>query len=550
MMIKLISPPTSTGLERFSLGIKGASVVARRKKPFLVQLFTFRPEIDDVKQLYIHHPIITTGLEGKEVLIRSLHLPLTKEKDIQAALAFQAEPLLPYAADQAFLAYQILSKNQESTDLMLLAVRKVAVQAHIQSWEAFQVKPEKVACVPSALCEFGCFYLSSHKTYLILHLQNQGMTCALIKEGKLLASFAQPEGLELLLKAQVEGGLPSLPQSEMEWQALDQQKSGHLNIALKRLQKEIVKMGYALAKELKGDILEGVVVTGEAADWTGLSQVLVQNLHLPLLVCEPSTGYSSREILTYAVPIGLALGSLPGLSTSIDFRQQECSYPHPWRRLLKPVAAYFLAVFLLSLAFYFFGQQYLHYQEDQLRQTYVNLLADMHKSHQQFELAFLAKNSRAHEQFNDDIPRIEQIKQEDLMERLAFLQKELQATPDSFPLFANIPRVSDVLAWLSQHPAVMFLDEEGNSQTRLQIEDFSYIMLKRPQQGKKQEKYQVKIELEFSSPTPKWAREFHDALIAPNDWVDPKGEVKWNSNRGKYKTSFFLKDKTVYPNAS
>ena len=109
--------------------------------------------------------------------------------------------------------------------------------------------------------------------------------------------------------------------------------------------------------------------------------------------------------------------------------------------------------------------------------------------------------------------------------------------------------MSDILGWLSRHEAIVGLDEKGETEHRLQIENFSYVMVKRPQQGKKQEKYQVKVELEFTSPKPKWAREFHDALINPNDWVDPKAEVKWSSNHGKYKTSFFLKDKTVYPSS-
>lgn len=548
-MIKLISPPASTGLERTPDSIKGATLSANRKTPSIIQVFTLKPDAHDVKRLYIHHPIITTGLNGREVLIRPLRLPLTKNKDIDAALSFQAEPLLPFAVDQALLAHQIVAKTQESTDLTLLAVRKEALQAHLESWQEFQVEPEKVACIPSALCSFGAAYLSSNKIYLILHLQQYEMTCVLVKEKKLLASFALSEGLELLLKAQTEDGLAALPQSESEWQELEQRKNLHLTIAIKRLQKDIVKMGYAFAKDLKGEVLDGIAVTGEAADWQGLSEVLVQNLQLPLLTCENSSNLSSKELLSYAVPIGLALGSLPNVSEGIDFRQQEWSYPHPWKRLLKPVAAYFAAVIALSLSFYFFGQQYLHHQEDELRQTYVDLLAGMHKSHEQFELAYLAKNPKAHEQYNGDLPRIEQIKREDLVDRLAFLQKDLQATPDSFPLFANIPRVSDVLAWLSQHPAVAYVDENNEPQARLEIENFSYTMLKRPQQGKKQEKYQVKIELEFSSPTPKWAREFHDALIAPNDWVDPKGEVKWSSNRGKYKTSFFLKDKTIYPSS-
>jgi type IV pilus assembly protein PilM len=547
-MIKLISFPRFIGLERLSSRIKGASFIASYKGAGHLQLFSLSLETDDVKRLYIHHPVLVTGLEGKEVLVRPLHLPLTKEKDIEAALAFQAEPLLPYPADQALLSYQMTSKGTEGSDVIVLAARKETVQSHLDSWQALQIEPEKIACVPIALCQFGATYLSANKVYLMLHLQQQGMTCILVKEGKLWASFSQSEGLELLLKAQIEEELTSLPQNEEEWLALEEQKQSPLAIALKRLQKEVAKMSYALAKELKSETIEGIAVTGEAADWEGLSQALIQQIPFPLLKCEASQGHSSQDLLSYAVPIGLALSALPSRS-SVDFRQQEWSYPHPWRRLLGPVATYFGAILLLSLSFYFFGQQYLHYRKDQLRQTYLELLAGMHKSRDQFELAFLAKNSKNQERLQEDIPRIEQMEQEDLMERLAFLQKELQATPDSFPLFANIPRVSDVLAWLSQHPAVAFVDEQGRRQTRLQIENFSYTMVKRPQQGKKQEKYQVKVELEFSSPTPKWAREFHDALIAPNDWVDPKGEVKWSSNRGKYKTSFFLKDKTAYPSS-
>ena len=63
---------------------------------------------------------------------------------------------------------------------------------------------------------------------------------------------------------------------------------------------------------------------------------------------------------------------------------------------------------------------------------------------------------------------------------------------------------------------------------------------------KKGEKYQVKVDLEMVAPTPKMARELHTALITPNDFVDPKAEVKWAASRGKYQTSFYLKDKTAY----
>lgn len=546
-MIKFFSSTISIGLERTPTGIKSAWITTNGTPPPLNRLFTFKPDSDHVKQLYIHHPLITTGLGAKEILIRPLRLPLVKDKDIDEALIFQAEPLLPYPTDQAFLAYQVISKTADSTDLTLLATQKEAVQTHLEPWKALKIEPEKINSVPSALCEFASTYLSAEKTFLILHVHHQEMTCSLIKEGKLWASFTHPEGFNLLLEAQAKENQTTLPQSESDWQIIDLQKNTLLSEAFKRLQKEVTKMGLALAKECKSGSIEGIAVTGEAVEWGGLSQILIRHLNLPLLTCPPLGEHSSRDLHYYAIPIGLALGSLPGRPQGVDFRQQELAYPHPWRRLKMPLMTYFSAIFLLTLAFYFFGQLYLRDQENQIKQTYIDLLASIKKSHEDFETSFVAKNPRAHDAFNGEIPTIEQLKQEDFPGRLVFLQKELQATPDSFPLFANTPRVSDVFAWLSQHPAVISLDDEGNQQTKLQIDNFSYTMVKRPQQGKKQEKYQVKIEMEFTSPTPKLAREFHDALITPNDWIDPKGEVKWNANRGKYKTSFFLKDKTTYP---
>lgn len=547
-MFKFLQSTQSIGLEQTSLGLQAAVLSPKGTTAEIVSLLTFHPETDDVKPLYMNHPLITTGMSGREVLIRPITLPLTKEKDIAEAISFQAEPMLPYPVDQSLLAYRLVSKGSDSSELTLFACQKKAMQHHIDFWKGLQVEPEKVGSIPSALADFGAAYLPEAKNYLILHLGAEEITCVLIHKGKLYASFAQSEDMNLLLNAMPEEGSAPFPHNAEEWSTIAQGNST-LSEVLKRLQREVSKIGFALIKEARGESLEGVAVTGMAAQWNGLSEMLTQHLQLSLLHCQPTPQHDARELLRYAIPIGLALGSLPGKSHSIDFRQQEAAYPYPWKRLKRPLAAYFGAVLLLSCAFYFFSAQYLSFRENQIKQAYIDLLSGMNKSHEDIETAYVNKNRKPPENALIEIPKIETMGKEDLSLRIAYLQKELQANPDSFPLLANIPRVSDVIAWLHQHHAASYVDEEGKVQPKLQIEHFSYIMIKRPQQGKKQEKYQVKIELEFTSPTPKWAREFHDALIAPNDWIDPKGEVKWNTNRGKYKTSFFLKDKTVYPSS-
>jgi type IV pilus assembly protein PilM len=547
MLTTFVSSITASGLEPASVGVKGATLKTSRTGPLLVRLFLWHPDSDDVKQLHVSHPILTTGLEGIEVIGRSLTLPLTKEKDLEAAIPFQAEPLLPYPTEQALLTYQVVTQTAKETTITVLATPKETLQSHLNEWKAWLIEPEQISCIPFALCQFGSVYFPAVNTCLLLHVQQERLTAVLMQRGKLLSTFSLKEGLEPLLKALQTEGM-AFPQHLDEWKILKESPHSQSIAALTHLQRSLAKMSYALTKDFKADPIEGVIITGEAADYAGLPEMLIQQSPFPLLKREGDLSYSDSKLESYAVPIGLALGSLPG-QKGIDFRQREFSYPYPWARLKIPLLTTFFGLLGISLAFYFLSHHYLTYQQDLLKQNYVNLLAGIDKSHDQFETAFIAKHPQSKEHFGDRIPSLHELNPDDLTQRLAFLQKELQSTPDSFPLFPHLPRVSDVLAWLAQHPAVTSVDEEGKMQTHVQIENFSYTMIKRPQHGKKQEKYQVKIELELVSSTPKWARKFHDALIVPNDWVDPKGEIKWSANRDKYKTSFFLKDKTLYPSS-
>ncbi len=292
-----------------------------------------------------------------------------------------------------------------------------------------------------------------------------------------------------------------------------------------------------------------VLYLGDVENHQGLIKALESKLNKKSCSIEqnPNFELSTADLQKFAVPLGLALNTLPNQNGLINFRQQELVFPNPWKHLKQPLGIYFLLGICLAISFYLFGQSYLKYHEDEIKKDYVALLAGMNKPYSAFENEYLLKFPDESNEYGE-IAEIKTLSQNDINNRLDFLYKELQASPDMFPLFPNVPRVSDVLAWLSNHPNVVEKDPVSDVKNPLiQLESFSYNMLKRPDQGKKQEKYQVKVEFEFNTATPKLAREFHDALIAPNEIVDAKGEIKWSSNRGKYKTSFFLKDKTSYP---
>jgi len=515
------------GLEKSGKFLRGAKLSWHNKKPKLEQLY--EEELANVKQLYIKNQnalwfsdnqILTiNALKGAHTLVRQLDLKLKKDKDIEAVLAFQAEPLLPFSLENAVLDRITVRKNADNTQLTLLAARNDHLRSHLDLWKEFHVEPEVVSSEPVALIAFANYFVKNSETYYIVHLDHDHFTCVLSRSNKLIAT--QNGESENLIKSK----------------------------DLTSLRLELMRVLYALAKHSKGQEVKDILVTGPEAPHLAASlfSEFSQTIHQPIATNEISL--ETEKLQTYAISLGNALSGLPLNNDRINFRQKEFIYPHPWKRYKKALAFYFAACAALCFSIYLIGAAYLNYYEDNLKQEYVQLLATMNKPYDSFESEYLLKHPQEDSNAEEAIIPVIDLSLEQLDNRLAFLQNDLQSTPQTFPLMPNVPRVSDVLAWLSVHRNVVSKENENDAiiSPLIQIENFAYTMVKRPDLTKKQEKYQVKVELEFSTPTPKIAREFHDALIAPNEIVDPKGEVKWSSNRGKYRTSFFLKDKTSYP---
>lgn len=535
------------GLEIDGSLLKGAQLSLVKNIPTIDNLF--EQGIEPVNPLdfrtMTRQYLPVTALESDEVLIRALDIKLKKEKDIDAVLIFQAEPLLPFPVENAVLDRIFVSKEEDGTQVTLLAARKDYVKQHVEKWGSLQVDPEVVSCVPIALAFYSKLVVPSDAIHFVLQLGRSWTTCILVKDGKLIASQSTHMGFETITEAfakeRIEGDV-----STFDFTQLSEQSHPYLYGALDGLQREITRLLSALSKQNKTFEASDILITGEGMS---IAAALAQKIGKKQIEPTIPAGFQAHadKLARFAVPIGAALSALAPAKGQINFRQQELAYPQPWKRLKQPLGLYALLCVALAAACYFFGSAYIGSQEDALRQDFVSLLATMNKPYPAFEKEY-EKKAGVLQGNDENFMRPEQLSPSDINARMMFLQKDIKDIPDAFPLQPNVPRVSDVLAWLSTHPNIAGSAKgtAEDSSPLLQIDSFSYTMLKRPELKKKQEKYQVKVEIEFSAPTAKHAREFHDALIAPNDLVDPKGEVKWNANKGKYRASFFLKDKTVY----
>lgn len=559
--------PHTLGIDLDSFLLKGVALSLEKNQLKLDRTFEFiietaPDENGNVKPLYTtdqiqqleslsDHKLIVSAADTQDILVRPLDLKLKKEKDIEDTLAFHVEPLLPYPVENAVIDKVTVSKDNDGSKLTVFSIRKDHLTQHIDRWTGLEINPEVVSAAPQALVLFANKFVESENPFFVVHLAIEHSLAVLIDQKKLLAAQAIPSGLNPLIDAIAKE--KNLDKVSAYTELCNTSFGPHstenpsVKSALDELRMSITRTLYSLAKQFKGREVKDLIITGPGAVIEGLTDTFVPQLNKSLLSIkeDQASGTSKNELLNYALPIGAALSALPNTSDQINFRQGEFSYPEPWKRLKQPIMQYFLLSLGVATALFLFGKAYVSYKEGEVRQEYLNLLDVMNKPYTTFEQQFTGKSASEIAK-----PDVAALNMNDIESRLNFLEKDIKSTPQTFQLRPDVPLVTDVLAWISSHPNFIGKQHDGSilTSSSMHIENFSYSMVKRPEPTKKQEKYQVKVEMEFSSPTPMMAREFHDALIAPNDMVDPKAEIKWNSNRNIYRTSFYLKDKTVYPN--
>ena len=492
-------------LRKAVLRVSGSSI--------LVQKLEIVTQNDEKNAVY------ASTIASTKTIARTLEIALTKQKDIDATFAFEAESHLPYPLDECIVDKIFLGQNNGSTTLQLFSVRKNDVNELLEALDERSFDPEVICPKPLALCHFVQQLYIKTGLHIVLHVDNQETTAVLIQDGLPVMARSHPMGLDNLSSITYvdETGQTAINENEL--------------VHLQEYLREISRILLAFQNGFDSIGLP-ILFCGPLVENTILMQLFTGALEREIAL-EPehfsqknySKTYSWQDLLVFAVPIGLALSiPLEQRGNSINFRKDEFAYKDKWRRWKKELTVYFCLMLLLSGAGYMYGKSVLKNQQTSIIEQYATLLQTMGKPVNQDEI--LAMTS------------------EDIQSEVYKLEDELKISTEEMALHPDVPRVSDLLAWLSSHPNVVV---GGDDPKAINLESMSYNMVKRPEKGKIKEHYQVRVDLEFSSPSPTMARELHDALLTPNAFIDPKTELKWSVHRGHFKATFFLKDRTKYP---
>lgn len=473
-MVLNFSHPIATGIEIGDSKVKVASLQKKKNAYEVLCLKEYSLPLSEenaktIEKLIAKGPLVS-AIDARHLLVRPLDIKLKEKGDIEAALPFQIEPLLPYEVEKALLSYQVKEKYSQGMLLSIFSVRKDHLIEHLEKLKSFSIEPEITTSLPISLALLSSFLSTEKGAHLILHIGDE-KSCALIADqGKLVASHPIHVGLK--------------------------DKENEV------FEKEIGKTLRAIEVQHKCDF---ILLVSESTDFIeNIQKIIGKPLVLPAF---SPFKLSSSELASFAAPLGAALTYFS--EKSVNFRQKEFSYPHRWKRLKKPLGVYFTFCALISILLLYLGSLSLENKRTHIRSEIKELLS--HYSTLSYS------------------PEIN--------ENLAVLASHIKNRSNSFPYLPRVPNLSQLLSFLSQ------FETSGDS---LKIETIHYILERFPSIQNNKEHYLVKVDLEATASHPTHARAFYDFLLQQKSFIDLQKEVKWQNEKGRYKASFYLLDKTTY----
>lgn len=95
------------------------------------------------------------AVSGQSVVVRPIRLPQMPEKDLFDAIKYEADRYLPYSANDAQIAYQIITKSiegdEKNMEVLLVSAQKEMVQNIVETIEAAGFEPEAIDLEPFAM---------------------------------------------------------------------------------------------------------------------------------------------------------------------------------------------------------------------------------------------------------------------------------------------------------------------------------------------------------------------------------------------------------------
>ncbi len=453
---------------------------------------------------------LTSGLDTSEVLLRNLQLKVQDRKKVLKLLPFQIEAQLPCSSEEAIVSVQVSpGDTPKSSKVTFYAAKTCVLQNHIDQLKAKNADPDEISCIPAALWRFSRHFFPELSDTLVLHVGSKSSTLIGIMNQKPFFSHSFSLGSESFAQTweTEKKDLISLLQ-------LDEHQHPALYHAAQQAKKELDRVFTFFLKKQK-DLWKHIVFTGNLSILPSFKDFLAHHVPESIQVheCVGSDTYDATTLETYAASVGLALDGIAQDEFSTCFRKNAFVAPSLKKHRVKLLCSMALSSLVLT--------------------STALLISGMYQNHMEKSLIDTFQSS-----FSVPAKKIESLK--DLENELSLLDSSLEKEKIPYRLTLSLPNVSEVLAWLSNHPILTTspsLQQKGS----IDIKKIHYQLMKYPKLVAPTIPYSAQIEMEMEILDPLVAKSFQQALEQDRLFIDLQKEITWKNKGSTYFISFFLK---------
>jgi hypothetical protein len=312
----------------------------------------------DKKASFFHGEVqIVSALNAEEIYIKKILIPFENLKKVKKALEFQLSSEEIYADENRFFV-PIFEKYPKETKVTLYGFTKQAMLKHMEAIDSLGVKPEWISSVSRGIERFVQVFAKKAEPFFLFHLGWESSFFYYLEEEEIKREVFLPFGLKNIIDAIQKDKVVSEPVdtkkiANLFIDTINLGKKNHSSAVFCEIEKEISRgWSYILEEEPKASEAQKILFTG----YLEFSEILKP--HLPpidfeSLLITPHLEFSSFQINTYAIEIGLALDRIISDDKSLQLGQEKFTPQGQKRRAEKYLYRY-LGIYLTSLMIVFF----------------------------------------------------------------------------------------------------------------------------------------------------------------------------------------------------
>ncbi len=230
---------------------------------------------------------VALAIPESSIFLKELELPKSKHADLATTIFWEISSIAPLPAEQAVLAWKIISQGKQTTRLAALVIRDELAQQLLETFAAAGIKLSLIE--PYSLAFGRIINRDLAKTTLLVAVESDETNFVILKNGAPVFSTS------VLIKRMEDSG-----------RTLDLSSTKTLAIH--------TKQALAFWKEKEEGVVDEVVITGDVLKYFGLASAIYRLTHVPAFLAKAKKPlsvtrgtFSLSELNQFLIPLGAAL---------------------------------------------------------------------------------------------------------------------------------------------------------------------------------------------------------------------------------------------------